>query len=118
MLYGSTTLATNFTSDSWQVRLIRLVLFFIPRANPDNEKLYRLVKKWYLELNESGIPVREIGLDSSGEPLFGAPDARNFGFWTDSTQVFQKDQMCPVRPDEFEALWNEVQKKKKVQPTA
>jgi len=109
MIYGSTLLATSFGPDCWQVRLWRALLFFIPRANPDNEPLYRHVKKWYLELDDSGVPAREIGLDSDGRPLFGAPDERNFGFWTDSTEAFQHDQLSPVSPDEFERLWHEIQ---------
>jgi len=109
MTYGSTLLATNFGPACWQVRGLRALLFFIPRANPDNEPLYRNVRKWYLELNDSGVPVREIGLDANGRPLFGAPDARNFGFWTDSTEAIQKDQFSPVSPEEFERLWHEIQ---------
>jgi hypothetical protein len=110
MIYGSTILATNFGPDSWQVRLLRVLLFFIPRANPDNEPLYRHVKKWYLELDDSGVPVRELGLDSEGQPLFGAPDDRNSGFWTDSTERFQQEQFSPIRAEVFERLWHEVQK--------
>jgi hypothetical protein len=112
MIYGSTILATNFGPDSWQVRLLRALLFFIPRANPDNEPLYRHVKRWYLELDDSGVPVREIGLGPDGAPLFAAPDERNFGFWTDSTETFPKDQFSPVLPDEFERLWHEIQSTK------
>ena len=112
MFYGSTTLATNFKSESWQITLLRFVLFFIPKANPDNEKLYRFVKKWYLELDDSNIPVREVGLDSTGRPLFGAPDNRNFGFWTDGAQQFPKDQISPITELEFEQFWSEVQKRK------
>ncbi len=110
MTYGSTVLATDFGPDPWQVRLWRALLFFIPRANPDNEPLYGHVRKWYLELDESGVPVREIGLDSEGRPLFGAPDDRNFGFWTDITERFQQDQFSPISADEFERLWHQVQK--------
>ena len=110
MIYGSTLLATNFGPDCWQVRLWRALLFFIPRANPDNEPLYRNVRKWYLELDDDGVPVREIGLDSDGRALFGAPDKRNFGFWTDSTETFERDKLSPILPEEFERLWHEVQR--------
>jgi hypothetical protein len=108
MIYGSTLLATNFRPDNWQVRLLRTLLFFIPRANLDHEPLYRQVKKWYLELDDAGVPVREIGLSSDGRPLFGSPDKRNMGFWTDSDKTFQKDKLGPVSADEFEKLWQEV----------
>jgi hypothetical protein len=112
MFYGSTLLATDFGPNSWQVKLFYLVLFFIPRANPDHEKLYPLVKKWYLELDDSGIPVREIGLNLEGRPVFGAPDKRNFGFWTDSAKAFKKDELGLVSADEFERLWAEIQSTK------
>ena len=113
MTYGSTLLATNLDPNCWRVRLGRALLFFIPSANPDNEPLYRHVKKWYLELDDSGVPVREIGLDSDGRPLFRAPNERNLGFWTDSTEAFQRDQLSPLPPDEFERLWHEIQTAKK-----
>jgi len=108
MIYGSTLLATDFGPDCWQVRLWRTLLFFIPRASPDHEPLYRHVKKWYLELDDSGVPVREIGLDSDARALFGAPDKRNMGFWTDSDKTFQKDELVPISTDEFERLWHET----------
>jgi hypothetical protein len=108
MTYGSTLLATNFGPACWQVRLWRAVLFFIPRANPDNERLYPQVRKWYLELDDSAVPVREIGVDADGRPLFGAPNGRNFGFWTDSSEPFEKEKLTPVSADEFERLWREI----------
>jgi hypothetical protein len=108
MLYGSTLLATSFGPDPWQVRLIRLLLFFIPRASPDHEPLYRFIRKWYLEVDESGVPTREIGLGSEGRALFGAPDGRNVGFWTDSSKTFQEDELIPIAADEFERLWHDI----------
>ena len=102
-------LATNFGPDPWQVKLWRRLLFFVPRANPDNERLYRYVAKWYLELDDSGAPVREIGVASDGKPLFAAPDERNFGFWTDSSEVFEKDKLSLISADDFERLWHEIQ---------
>ncbi len=108
MLYVSTTLATDFGSDPWQVRLIRVLLFFIPRANPDNERLYRFVRKWYLELDDSSVPVREIGIGASGEVLFCAPDARNCGFWTDSSQKFSENRLTQISAAEFETMWKQA----------
>jgi len=110
MTYGSTLLATDFGPDCWQVRFWRTLLFFIPRASPDHERLYRHVRKWYLELDDSGVPVREIGLDADGQPLFGAPDDRNLGFWTDSDGPFERDKLSPIPAEEFERRWHEVQR--------
>lgn len=110
MIYGSTTLATDFVSDSWKEKLLRVLLFFIPRGSPDHEKLYPLVRKWYLEIDETGDPVREIGLDAEGRPLFGAPDDRNLGFWTDSPKEFQPSELYSMLAEEFEKLWQAVQR--------
>ena len=109
MLYGITTEATDFTDKSisnWRIRLLRLLLFFVPRANPDNEKLYPLVKFWAIEFDEKGWPQREVGLDSSGAPLFGAPDARNTGFWPDmASKQFSVAELQPLSEEAFNALW-------------
>jgi hypothetical protein len=51
MHYGSTEKFTDWDERelrSWKVRLLYLLLFFIPKANPDNEKLYPKVRKWLL----------------------------------------------------------------------
>lgn len=110
MVYGSTILATDFGPDTWQLKLIRCFLFFIPRGCPDHEKLYRFVKKWLLEIDDAGVPVREIGLNDQGVPLFAAPDDRNVGFWTDSPKTFVKDELEAISAEEFERNWIEAQK--------
>ncbi|HEX4909945.1 MAG TPA: hypothetical protein VFV64_04210 [Permianibacter sp.] len=56
----------------------------IPAANPDFEYLYEDVSVWWLELDENGIPVREIGFNLSGQPIVAAPLGENFGVFTDS----------------------------------
>ena len=48
MNYGFTKLATGWDDRDMNivgVRLIKAILFFIPRANPDQEKLYPHVAK-------------------------------------------------------------------------
>ena len=105
MIYGFTTLATDFRPDTWQVKVIKMVLFFIPKANPDNEIKYPQVRKWFLEVDDTGMPIREIGLDDHGNPLFGAPDVRNTGFWTDSPKLFLKAQLDLTTQSEFQQLW-------------
>ncbi len=112
MMYGLTKIATDFTDEvisNWRVRLFKTVFFFIPRANPDHEKLYPQVKAWALELNDDGWPQREVGLDRSGRPLFGAPDQRNTGFWPDmAAQQFSQSDLEPLTAENFEALWAEI----------
>ena len=105
LFYGSTTLATDFGPKPWQVRLLSLLLFFIPKANPDNEALYPLVKKWYVEIDEDGRAVREIGVSADNIVLFTAPDDRNVGFWTDSDMRFSTENLSAITSAEFKKMW-------------
>lgn len=108
MHYGYTSLATTWRSDetnNWKTQLLRWLLFFIPRANLDNEKLYPQLVRWLIEIDADGIPNREIGLDALGNPLFGAPNSRNSGFWTDSNKVFATSELEMTDQKTFEDLW-------------
>jgi hypothetical protein len=107
--YGITTLATDFTVAElrhWKVRLVKALLFFVPRANPDIEILYPHVKRWALELSEDGWPQREVGLDDCGTTLFRTPNDRNTGFWTDmARRRFERTELQEISATEFERLW-------------
>jgi hypothetical protein len=110
MFYGVTTKATNFTDEllnNWRVRFLKVLLFFVPRANPDVERYYPLVKEWALELSDDGWPQREVGLDKAGAPIFATPDDRNTGFWTDMARTqFLRDELRLISAEEFERLWS------------
>ncbi|MGO4549597.1 hypothetical protein AB4059_00615 [Lysobacter sp. 2RAF19] len=110
MHYGITTIATDFTEGEmtdWRVRVIKAILFFVPRANPDNECLYPQVRFWALELDEDGWPQREVGLDASRMPLFRAPDERNTGFWPDMAHTqFTKAELEAISENTFEEFWS------------
>ena len=111
MHYGSTKKFTNWDErklHSWKVRLLYLLLFFIPKANPDNEKLYPKIKEWLLETDENDQPVREIALDKDGNVLFISPNKGNCGFWTDVDAPVRKNELSPIRQDVFEDLWRKA----------
>jgi hypothetical protein len=93
----------------WRARFLRAVLFFIPNANPDHEKLYPEVSEWLLEIDEKGRPNREIGLDSKGQSLLAAPDEKNFGLWTDSPSILDPQQYDQVTKEEFEEKWRQAE---------
>lgn len=114
MYYGITKLATDFEEkdrNDWKVKLIRFIFFFIPMANPDNDKKLHLVEKWVLEVDDTGQPLREIALGESDEPLFSAPNDRNFGFWTDNTFLFKKDELEEIDKNYFETRWKQLNRK-------
>lgn len=108
MKYASTTLATDWDErdlDEWRVKLIKLVLFFMPVANPDIEKLYPRVKKWLLEIGDDGCACREIALDE-GRVLFCTPNDRNTGFWTDMAAAkFEDEELIEIPKSDFESVW-------------
>jgi hypothetical protein len=105
MRYGSTTKATRFGPPDWRIRFIRAVLFFVPAANPDAERLYPKVKTWLLEIGSDGAPVREVALDEEGAVLFRAPEGRNVGFWTDSDAKFSELDLVAISSEQFEGFW-------------
>jgi hypothetical protein len=108
MNYGFTKLATNWKEremNSFGVRVVKAILFFIPRSNPDQEKLYPEVTRWLVEIDEDGAVVREIGMGKDNTPLFAAPNNRNFGFWTDSDKIFAIEELEPSGKEEFQSLW-------------
>ena len=99
-------MATDWpTKEPWQVRLLRRVLWFIPSSNPDNEPLYPRVRRWALEINDCGKPIREVGIGDSDVVLFRAPQGRNYGMWTDSPVTFTPNDLEPMDAAEFERLW-------------
>jgi hypothetical protein len=105
MRYGITTKATDFHPPDWKTRLIRTLFFFVPDGNPDHEQFYPSIRKWLLEVDDRGIPQREVALGDEDVPLFAAPDDRNHGFWTDNSYAFSANELEPVEPSRFEECW-------------
>jgi hypothetical protein len=107
MRYYSTTLATNLKPADWRMKLIYTLLWFIPRSNPDFEVHFSSIRRWYLEVDDLGLPVRELGLDEIGNPITAGPWERNFGFWTDSGEPLPKDRLEEIERTEFETVWQQ-----------
>ena len=110
MRYVATTKDTDFQSPSWKEELFvfafRLAtLWLMPLSNPDHEPLYPKVRKWLLEIDETGQTCREVALGEGDALLFAAPVDGNVGFWTDSDYRFSDDELEPVDRDAFEQYW-------------
>lgn len=106
MPFGTTATATDWPKVTpWPVRVLRVLLWFIPRANPDNELLYPHVRRWALEVDAMGKPLREVGLGEGSKVLFRAPDRRNRGMWMDSQVTIAAEDLESLDQAEFEALW-------------
>lgn len=110
MKYLSTSMATDWSEkEPWQVKVIKTILFFIPKANPGYDSKMHLVKKWFIEfVEEEGElkPWREIALDTMGKVVFAGPDKKNYGFWLDANMKYEDFQGDPIDKEEFERYWS------------
>jgi hypothetical protein len=112
MPFGYTNAATDWpTSEPMTVRVWRRILCFMPKSNPDNEPLYPLVRRWALEIDVHGKPIREVGLDERGTFLFRAPHGRNYGMWTDSPVTIAHSELEPMNERQFQELWAQGDKR-------
>ena len=111
MKFISTSLATDWPEKQpWQVKVLKSILFFIPKANPGYDSKMHLVKNWLIEFVEEDddfIPWREIALDSVGNILFAGPDKINYGFWLDTNMKYEDFKGEPIDKDEFEKHWKQ-----------
>jgi len=110
MKYISTTIGTDSGEKGFLVKALMALLFFIPRANPDFEKLYNNVRLWWIEVDDkSGTPEREIGFDENNIPIVAAPFHDNYGLWTDSPVTFQDNNYDLIKSEDFEKVWNQFE---------
>lgn len=108
-----TTLGTGPHSETGPLFALfeRLLRAVFPAANPNFEKHYEAVAKWWVEVDPDGIPQRELGFDHDDTVIVAAPLGNNFGFFTDTCQpVFDTDEFAVIEARAFEAAWNEFEK--------
>lgn len=88
----------------------RLLRSVIPAANPDFERLYPDVAKWWVEIDDAGVPQRELGFNEAGQAIVASPLGNNFGIFTDTSEpVFDSDELSVVEHILFQAAWNEFE---------
>ncbi|MCF6318931.1 MAG: hypothetical protein L3J83_06595 [Proteobacteria bacterium] len=100
------TIGTEFKQKkSVLIRFIKLLLFFVPVANPDYESKIHLVKEWLIEFDENDQPFREIGINKDGDVVISGPNERDYGYWLDTNMRYSDFKGTPVSKKKFEALW-------------
>ena len=93
--------------DKLKHNILKFLISWAPKANPDNEDILENVRSWYLEVcEEDGQPQREIGFDDLNNPVWYAPTERNLGFWTDSNMSFTKSGNTIIDKEKFEKIWH------------
>lgn len=103
-------MATDWTEkEPWQIKVIKSILFFVPKANPGYDSKMHLVKKWLIEfIEEEGelTPWREIALDTNKKVVFAGPDKMNNGFWLDTNMKYEDFEGESIDKIEFERYWS------------
>lgn len=107
MAVVETTLGTNFEKPNRGSLAIveRVLRKILPMANPDFEGRFPEVRKWWIEIDNSGVPQRELGFAADGEAIVACPIGENFGFWTDSAMTFNSDEHKSVSETAFHSAW-------------
>jgi hypothetical protein len=95
----------------WKALADTLLRRLLPQANPDFEKLYPQVRLWWVEIDQAGVPRRELGFDAEGSVIVGGPMQGNTGFWTDSAMRFNEPPYQAVSAKDFEAAWRLMEKR-------
>lgn len=112
MKYIKTVKATSWPKEeTTKVKVLQKLLWFIPQPNRENEKKFYLLGEWYIEFDDDGFPVREIGIDKSGKPIL-ASDVWDgtFGYWLDSNMKYEDFldmESSVIDKENFEKMWKE-----------
>ncbi len=103
-------LKDGWLKSSFKKVLVGILHMFIPKANPDFENKIDVVKYWLIECDEdTGIPEREIGLDSEGRVILKIPYEKNYGYWTDNNLLLKDFKehfvVSEISKESFEMSW-------------
>ena len=80
----------------------------IPDGNPHWKWRYEKAEYWWIEADDDGSPVREIGFGPTGEAVVISPLGENYGFIIDSNVSFESWPNDAGVQTEFERFWGEV----------
>ena len=92
----------------------KLLQKLLPSANPDFEKKYQNVVKWYLEIDDSGKPTREIGIDTKEKTIVIGPYQGNRGLWPDSLVILEPKDYDSLAKTDFETEWTKYIERQKL----
>lgn len=79
----------------------------LPRANPDLDPLLADVRVWWLEIEDTGEPSREIGFSAAGEAIVLGPVGSNLGVLVDACDDWSTSTADSAEAaTRFEATWS------------
>lgn len=94
----------------WPAKLLVAVLErVLPRSNPDLDQLIARARVWWLEIEDTGEPTREIGFDVDGTPIVLGPVGDNCGFLVDASEDWSAHGSdCAEAAEDFERVWQSL----------
>jgi hypothetical protein len=79
----------------------------LPHANPDLHPLLADVCVWWLEIEDTGEPTREIGFSAAGAPIVLCPVGSNTGVLVDAADDWSTSTADSAEAAaRFEATWS------------
>ena len=87
----------------------RMLEKIFPAANPDIEQYIESATTWWIECNNNGTAIREIGFDKDRNPIVLGPVGRNYGFIVDSNNDWSEyTDYSDEAARDFERIWQEL----------
>ena len=105
-LYLKTKIATDWDTPKPDGVFVKLLRRIIPEANPNYRNKMHLIDTWFIEFDEQGLPSREVGVDTDGQPVVAGPTSVDYGYWLDANVTDADLSGVEIEQDEFEALWD------------
>lgn len=86
---------------------VRVLTWLVPAANPDLEPYIDRTQTWWLEIDDDGQPLREIGFDARGKAIVLGPVEGNFGYLIDASDDWSDPKEdSEVAAQNFNTVWN------------
>lgn len=87
----------------------RVLEFVLPDGNPNLRKYYKETEFWWLEISDTGEPLREIGFDADGTAIVLAPVEGNYGVLIDASDNWSaSDQDSSEAASRFDKVWGSL----------
>ena len=108
---GSKFLSTKLATD-WPHKtpengpLGKVFRALLPNSNPGYEGRMHRINRWLIEIDSSGLPNREIGLDTNNDIVVAGPSDRDYGYWCDTNMTESDLSGEEILALEFETYWS------------
>lgn len=89
--------------------IFKVLTFWIPKANSDYDSYLNKIDYWYIEVNDQGMPIREIGFEAVNRAMLFTPTTKIRGLWTDSNVILNKSEYENISQDIFDDIFEAME---------